>query len=172
MSLDGPRQIAAWSAFLRKLRAFFDSRGFFEVQTDHVVPAGAFEGTLDTLRVSWRGGTGELHTSPEIEMKRLLAADRLPIYEICRCFRDDPATPIHRREFTMLEYYRVDADYRRCLAEMRELLTELTGRALPFEEYTVAELVREKTGIDLDRMQTSRGYRSCKGGRLSGLGLP
>lgn len=40
-------------------------------------------------------------------MKRVLAANEASIYQICRSFRDDPATPIHRVEFTMLEFYRM-----------------------------------------------------------------
>lgn len=147
--MRGPREVKEWATFLKRLRAFFDARGLYEVTTDHVVPAGAFESTIDTLKVSWRGGSGELHTSPEIEMKGLLAADGLSIYQICRCFRDDPATPIHLREFTMLEYYRVGVEYRALIADMRELFEELAGKSLPFETLTVREAVLRHAGIDL-----------------------
>src|SRR5688572_7265501 len=146
--MHGATKIKEWAAFLRKTRAFFDSRGLLEVMTDHVVPAGAFESTIDTLKVSWRGGSAELHTSPEIEMKTLIAANRLSIYQICRSFRDDPATPIHLREFTMLEYYRMNADYRALITDIKDLMNELSGKSLSFEEMTVRDAVKRYAGVD------------------------
>jgi elongation factor P--(R)-beta-lysine ligase len=159
--MDGPSKIAAWAAFLKQLRAFFDGRGFVEVQTDHLVPAGAFEGTIDPLQVRWSAGAAELHTSPEIEMKRLLAHHRVSIYQICRCFRDDPETPVHRREFTMLECYRVGADYRAIIADLRELFETLSGKALPWEEHTVSALVLRHTGIDIAEAATAEPLRAA-----------
>jgi lysyl-tRNA synthetase class 2 len=131
-------------------RAFFDRKGFTEVSTDAIVPAGAVEGTIDPIRVRHSEGTAELHTSPEIEMKRLLGRFPSPIYQICKCFRDDPATPIHRKEFTMLEYYRPHADYRQSQADMRELLDQLAGRQLATRVVTVRELIGQTVGIDLE----------------------
>jgi len=146
--LPSPK-IADWAFFLRRLRQFLDGRGFYEVMTDHVVAAGAFESTIDALQVSWRTGKGELHTSPEIEMKALIAEEKLPIYQICRCFRDDPESPVHRREFTMLEFYRLNVAYDGVIQDVKELLNALSGRSLPFQTMTVREVVERCTGIDL-----------------------
>jgi elongation factor P--(R)-beta-lysine ligase len=138
--MDTVTALGRWARFLADIRVFFDGRGFTEVTTRSLVPAGAFEGVIDALKVSFGTGKGELHTSPEMEMKGLLAETGLSCYQICRCFRDDPDTGIHGREFTMLEFYGVGETYdgiRRC---MTELLNHLGYRG-PIEEKTVLDLL-------------------------------
>jgi lysyl-tRNA synthetase class 2 len=142
----------AWARLLRSVRTFFDTRRFTEVTTDYLVPAGAVEGTIDPIRASFNGGGAELHTSPEIEMKRILSRFPNPIYQICKCFRDDPDTGLHRKEFSMLEFYRPRADYRQTKQDMRDLLDSLAGRALPYREWTVRDLVWDRTHLDLDQL--------------------
>ncbi len=66
-----------------------------------------------------------LHTSPEYQMKRLLGAGSGDIFQICRVFRKDPVTPLHRREFTMVEWYRVGRDYRILMEDARGLILHL-----------------------------------------------
>jgi lysyl-tRNA synthetase class 2 len=124
-----------------------DAQGLLEVTTNCVVPVGAFEGSIDVLKVSYAAGEAELHTSPEIEMKQVLAQEKKSIYQICRCFRDDPPTGVHLREFTMLEFYRVGCDYRTIMADVKTLMNNLAGRALPFAELGMDECFQRATGI-------------------------
>lgn len=142
-------KVKKWSHFLKAIRHFLDERGFFEVTTPHLVSAGAFEATIDTLKVTWGENGGELHSSPEMEMKRVLSETSLPIYQICQCFRDDPPSPVHTVEFTMLEFYRVNADYKTIEQDMKDLLRTLTTASLPFEQWGVAELFEKHLGFDL-----------------------
>jgi lysyl-tRNA synthetase class 2 len=45
-------------------------------------------------------------------MKKLIARHRVSMYQICKCFRNGESTGrLHSPEFTMLEYYTMDADY-------------------------------------------------------------
>jgi lysyl-tRNA synthetase class 2 len=152
-------KVKRWAKFLRSIRRFFDENGFFEVSTPLLVTAGAFEATIDCLHVQWNGGSAELHTSPEIEMKALLAETEFPIYQVTKCFRDDPPTGIHRREFTMLEFYRPGADYKVTQADMKSLFGYLNGAPLSFDEVTVRELFRQTTGIDLCASATASELR-------------
>lgn len=141
-------------------------QGFVEVTTPHLVTAGAFENTIDTLKVSHSAGSGELHSSPEMEMKGLLALTKLNIYQICQCFRDDPPSPIHSREFTMLEFYRVSENYRAIMRDMKNLFNVLSGTSLTFEEITVRELMLSATGIDLllhPTVEALKGTAELKG---------
>lgn len=141
--MDTVTALRQWARFLADIRRFFDERGFVEVTTRNLVPAGAFEGVIDCLQVSHSGGKGELHTSPEMEMKALLAATSLPCYQICRCYRDDPETGIHGREFTMLEFYNVGETY----DGIRRLTTDLfvhLGHRDGFREATVQSLLNGK----------------------------
>lgn len=137
----------AWSSFISNVREFFVQKGYLEVTTPILVEAGAFESSIDPLQVFWKGGKGELHTSPEIAMKELLAEIKTPIFQICKCFRDDFESPHHAREFTMLEFYEPGADYTRMKALVRELVTALSRSDLSFREYKAATLFSEKVGM-------------------------
>ncbi len=117
--------------------------------TPHLTPVGAFDASLDCLSVSGKHAWGELHTSPEIAMKGLLADAPIPIYQICRSFRDDPPSPIHWTEFTMLEFYEPNRTYRDVLNSTRNLFEAVIGHPLLFEEITVAETWRRWVGLDL-----------------------
>jgi lysyl-tRNA synthetase class 2 len=149
-----PDNIQRWAGFLKTIRHFFDSKGYYEVFTPNLVTVGAFESTIDPLQVSFRGGKGELHTSPEIEMKTVLAEARLPIYQICKCFRDDPDTPIHGREFTMLEFYEPETDYRTMIGLMKELIVAVNGGNVSFKEFSVKEIFHKRLGLNLSVLQT------------------
>ena len=154
------KELKKWATYLKQIRSFFDSRGFTEVSTDYLVPSGAFEGTIDVLHVTFAGGASELHTSPEIEMKRLLAKTQMSLYQICKCFRDDPPTGVHLREFTMLEFYRVAADYRFVLQDMKELIQQVAGTHLMFEEIRMGELFLKHLGIDFECASRRNRLRS------------
>jgi elongation factor P--(R)-beta-lysine ligase len=141
--MDTVTALRRWAKLLSEVRRFFDDRGFVEVTTRHLVPAGAFEGVIDSLQVSHSRGAGELHTSPEMEMKDLLSKAGVSCYQIARCFRDDPDTGIHGLEFTMLEFYEVGADYAGIRNLMVELLRHL-GHTGPINEKSVDELLGGK----------------------------
>jgi lysyl-tRNA synthetase class 2 len=95
-------KIFARAKALSAVRAFFASRGFLEVETPLLVPSPGLEIHLDAVEV----GGGYLITSPEYQMKRLLAAGFERIYQVCKCFRGNEHGPHHASEFTMIEWYR------------------------------------------------------------------
>jgi lysyl-tRNA synthetase class 2 len=84
-------------------------------------------------------------------MKKLLAAGMEKIYQIGPCFREGERGSRHRSEFTMLEWYRKDADYRDIMRDMAELLALLTGKdvsELGYAELGVREAYRRFAGWD------------------------
>jgi len=143
-----PREkLERWDALLHTTRAYLRQEGLLEVQTKNLVPAGAFEASIDCLDV----GTQQLHTSPEFEMKRVLAETNTSIFQICKSYRDDPDTGVHLREFTMLEYYRVGATFEKLIDDIRQLICLVAQRDIPFEVITMAEAVKRATGIDIEK---------------------
>ncbi|HSK02292.1 MAG TPA: EF-P lysine aminoacylase EpmA, partial [Kofleriaceae bacterium] len=115
---------------LAALRAFFDGGGFLEVETPLLVPSPGLEIHLDAVPA----GGGYLITSPEYQMKRLLAGGFERIYQVCRCFRGNERGPHHAGEFTMIEWYRAHAELDAIAADVEALVAHVcravSGRAV------------------------------------------
>ena len=111
------------------IRRFFRERGFLEVETPVVLPANAPEATIDAVPA----GAGWLRTSPELHMKRLLAAGFENIFQPGPVARAGEHGRWHHPEFTLLEWYRANAGYLEILADTKALLAfiaaELRGAA-------------------------------------------
>jgi lysyl-tRNA synthetase class 2 len=106
------------AGLIQAIRQFFIARGYLEVETPHRIPAPAPESHIDAIPSrEWF-----LHTSPELCMKRLLAAGYEKIFQICRCWREGERGSLHVPEFTLLEWYRSDSDYRTLMDECEELV--------------------------------------------------
>ena len=109
---------------IRQVRSFFDDRNYLELDTPLLAPDLIPESCLEvfeTCRVVPHGGGQEspywLIPSPEIWMKRIIAQHRVNVYQVCKCFRNGESTGhLHSPEFTMLEYYTMDAAYMYSLA--------------------------------------------------------
>jgi lysyl-tRNA synthetase class 2 len=94
---------------LRAVRSYFDERGFLEVETPAIVPSPGLDLHLDAFEVQDMQGVtggGHLITSPEYQMKRLLAGGVPRCFQVCHCFRRGEVGRRHNPEFTMLEWYR------------------------------------------------------------------
>jgi len=138
---------------LASIRAFFAERQVLEVETPLLASAPVTDLHLHALSCRYRGpGADEglelfLQTSPEFAMKRLLAADSGPIYQICRAFRDAEAGRRHNPEFTILEWYRPGWDHHRLMDEVDELLGEILG-TLSGERLTYRDAFARHAGVD------------------------
>jgi lysyl-tRNA synthetase class 2 len=87
------------------IRTEFEENGFWEVQTPVRIPYPAPEFHIDPEP----SRDHFLTTSPELQMKRLLAAGYANLFQISPCFRLGERGKNHLPEFTMLEWYRTDA---------------------------------------------------------------
>ena len=112
---------------LSALRAFFDWHGFVEVETPVRIAAPAPEPHIDCPVVPHPTGgpVSYLRASPELQMKRLLAAGMDRIYQIGPCFREGEVGTRHNSEFTMIEWYRRAANYLDILVDCEELVCGL-----------------------------------------------
>ncbi len=119
--------LAIRAATLRAIRHFFETQAFLEVETPVRLAAPALELHIDAIPADG----AYLRTSPELHMKRLLAAGHGRIYQMGPCFRRGESGALHNPEFTLLEWYRRDADYRTIQADtvalIRAVVSEITG---------------------------------------------
>ena len=106
------------ACLLRQIREFFVGKGYVEVETSHRIPTPAPESHIDAIP----SGTWFLHTSPELCMKRMVAAGYEKIFQICRCWREKERGSLHLPEFTLLEWYRAGGGYRSLMEECEGLI--------------------------------------------------
>ena len=98
------------------IRKYFIDKDYLEVSTPTLSPYLIPEPTIKTFRTEFINPFMErtslfMIPSPEIFMKKLLAAGSGSIFQISQCFRNaEQLGDVHNPEFTMLEYYTVNAD--------------------------------------------------------------
>lgn len=120
-------------------RKFFAERNVLEVDTDVLRPAAPIDTYIDVMQVQMGSGRiGYLHTSPEYELKKLLAQGSGDIYQMSHVFRAGEEGPRHCPEFTMVEWYRVGMDYEPFIQEtldfIRLFLPDLPSEILTYRE--------------------------------------
>lgn len=119
------------------VRSFFKSHHFHEVQTPLLVSTPSCEPNLEPFSTTLTTHTGQslpayLILSPEFALKKLLAGGLGSCFEITRSFRNHEAvSPQHQPEFTILEWYRVGADYRDIMTDFEQLLLHLVALIKP-----------------------------------------
>lgn len=137
------------------IRIFFKLREFREVETPLFVrfpdPEPSIEPFATSLQLSDSKIDGYLTTSPEFSMKKLLAGGFGSIFQICKAFRNgEQPSSRHNSEFTILEWYRVNADYTHVMQDCEELLlfllryvrARVAGGVRPFETDGLSEQVQ------------------------------
>jgi lysyl-tRNA synthetase class 2 len=125
------------SRILEWTRDFFRERGFLEVDPPIAQPYPNIDPNVFPVRVSDAAGRTSdryLHTSPELSMKKLLAAGSGNIFFLGKVFRDREGSPLHHPEFTMLEWYRVAEPADSVRKDVEDLLRDLARRTHGVEE--------------------------------------
>jgi len=147
-----PKKLEARGRLLAAVRSFFAEREFVEIEAPLLVPSPGLELHLDAFPV----GERYLVTSPEYQMKRLLAGGMERIYSLGKVFRHGEAGPHHNPEFTMLEWYRAGAGWSAIADDVEALVSSLAaqlgvaGLAPPWERLTVAKACARWAGVRVD----------------------
>jgi lysyl-tRNA synthetase class 2 len=140
---------------LRRLRSFFDERGFVEVETPLLSADTVIDRHLDPLPVTVFddpqypevGRRMWLQTSPEFAMKRLLASGGAAIYQVTRAFRGGERGILHNPEFTIAEWYRTGDGMDHGMQLLSDLIEQLLELG-PAEYQTYQNAFQQHVGID------------------------
>lgn len=164
------------------IRHFFKAQGFHEVFTPVLVPVPSAESNLEVFKTELRTTSEDkrsafLIMSPEYAIKKLLAAGVGSCFEITHCFRNEEATSrLHNPEFTMLEWYRVAANYENIMQDCENLFTAIMKKinpavdlgnwgyqgesydiSLPWTRISVKEAFQKYAGIDANTLVSEKG---------------
>ena len=159
------------SRIITAIRSFMDARGFL-----HTLEIGAaarpFQTHHNTLDIDMY-----LRVETELYLKRLIVGGFDKVYEIGRIFRNEGMSPRHNPEFTSIELYQAYADYQDMmdLAEdmFRSVALEVCGTETltyqgqeirlhaPWARLTMAEAVKQYSGIDFFAWESDEQARAC-----------
>lgn len=162
------------------MRSLLDSIGFMEVETPilQTTPGGAnarpFITHHNTLDIDMY-----LRIATELHLKRLIVGGFEKVYEIGRIFRNEGMDPKHNPEFTTIELYQAYTDVNGMMDITEKLVahaaqvaldgkteTEFAGNVIslqtPFRRATMAELVKERTGIDFMALTDEQARAEAK----------
>ncbi len=153
---------------LQKTRDFFNKKNFLEVETAILTPTHDPAETLTPFETKFISQENKktplyLNTSPELQMKKLLGANLKNIYTITKVFRNgELGGGRHNPEFTMLEWYRENADYKKIMEDSENLIIFLNNNSQklnyqnfkinlkkPWPRISIHELFLKECKIDL-----------------------
>ena len=173
------------SRILSGARRFLEDRGFLEVETPtlHPIVGGATAKPFVTHHNAL-GMDLFLRIAPELYLKRLIVGGLERVFEVSRNFRNEGLSTRHNPEFTMLELYQAQADYRHMMELLEQMIetlaldlhgtTEVRFRGetydvkAPFRRARYDELFREANGCEIDDEAAVRK----RGGRARPKGRP
>lgn len=149
------RPSATWNALqqrarlLKETRAFFDARGFLEVETPLLSRDTVIDRHLDPMTVTAPGNLSPLflQTSPEFHMKRMLCAGAPAIYQVTRSFRGEECGSLHNPEFTIVEWYRPGDDMDAGMTLLSDLADALLARG-ESQRISYREAFEQYVGLD------------------------
>lgn len=164
------------------IRQFFKSQNFHEVEVPLLassLPAESYYEIFDTLLFdrNRRAKKAYLTTSPEVFLKKLLVAGIGNCFTITKSFRNMETTSyLHNPEFSILEWYRVDANYFDVMKDTENLtlfiyknlkndlkkqkpIIKYQGKIVdlssPWERISVTEAFKKYARMDLEKNLTA-----------------
>ncbi len=155
---------------IQTIRKYFLDQAFHEVFTPIMVPVPSIEPNLEVFETELRTSSeikkrAFLISSPEYAHKRLLSAGVGSLFEITHSFRnEEEVSRFHSPEFTILEWYKVNSDYKDTMRDFENLFLKIIGKdimkyqgeeydlTLPWPRISVAEAFKKFAGIGTETL--------------------
>jgi lysyl-tRNA synthetase class 2 len=151
---------------IQAIRNYFIQNNFTDVLTPPIVENPGMETHIHPFQLNSIQKNElqnlYLHTSPEFNMKKLLAENSslTNIFSVGYAFRDEPSSPIHRNQFLMLEWYRQNERYEKIMDDTEELIQfsnqylhdkgiKIKNNSFSFQRTTVDNLFKELLGFSI-----------------------
>jgi lysyl-tRNA synthetase class 2 len=177
-------RFAAACKLVAAIRGFLLERGFLEFQTPVIQPQyGGGTAKPFKTHVNALGCDMYLAISHELYLKRLIVAGYDKVFTIGRYFRNEGIDRSHHPEFSMVETMTAYENYEYNMNLIEEMFRHVAVKVFartefnvrghtidfgrPWRRVSMAEAVREKTGIDFRDMQTVEAANA----RLAALGI-
>jgi len=155
------------SRIIERIRAFFQSQGFLEVDTPILVPvAGGAHARPFITHHNTLDQQLYLRIATELYLKRLIIGGFDRVFEIGRVFRNEGIDQDHNPEFTLLESYQAYADYNDVMAMVESLVSTVAFEVLgtnqiqygdhlidftpPWKRLDFRQELKDRSGIDID----------------------
>ncbi|MEO0660918.1 MAG: lysine--tRNA ligase, partial [Planctomycetota bacterium] len=165
---DGVMDVfAKRSRALSVIRRYLEDEGYLEVETPtlHPIAGGAAARPFVTHHNALDADL-YLRIAPELYLKRLIVGGLERVFEVSRNFRNEGLSTRHNPEFTMLELYEAQGDFRRMMEITEQIFercavalnggTEVTFREnayelkAPFQRARYTDLFEEHAGCAFD----------------------
>ena len=177
-------RFATAAKMVAAIRSFLNSRGFLEFQTPIIQPQyGGGTAKPFKTHVNALGCEMYLAISHELYLKRLIVAGYDKVFTIGRYFRNEGIDRSHHPEFSMVETMTAyeNYEYNMNLIEdmFRHIAVSVFGKTefpvrghtidfgKPWRRMSMAEAVKEKTGIDFREVKTVEEANA----KLAGAGI-
>jgi lysyl-tRNA synthetase class 2 len=177
-------RFAAACKMVAAIRGFLLERGFLEFQTPVIQPQyGGGTAKPFKTHVNALGCDMYLAISHELYLKRLIVAGYDKVFTIGRYFRNEGIDRSHHPEFSMVETMTAYENYEYNMNLIEEMFRHVAVKVFartefnvrghtidfgrPWRRVSMAEAVREKTGIDFRQIQTVEEANA----RLAALGI-
>ncbi len=179
------QRVMRQARFSEAVRAYFRRSGYAEVDTPVLSPFLIPEPAIEVFQTEYLPPSGParamwLAPSPELWMKRLLAAGAGDIFQISRCFRNcEYGGRHHNPEFRLLEWYTTGAGHLDSIRIAEGLFDDLLAQtppagtaarlAPPFLRLTMEEAFQRWADIDLASCQDEQSMRAA--GEAKGVAM-
>jgi lysyl-tRNA synthetase class 2 len=172
------------SRIIERIRAFFQSQGFLEVDTPILVPvAGGAHARPFITHHNTLDQQLYLRIATELYLKRLIIGGFDKVFELGRVFRNEGIDQDHNPEFTLLESYQAYADYNDVMTMVESLVStvaievlgttqvqygdQLINFAPPWNRVDFRQELKDLSGVDIDAYTDDESLKQ----RAAELGL-